>query len=186
MRRFMTALAGVTALSAASAANAAITLGATGTDPNSTFVVSPPDNVGIPETVAFRQQTDANGSYTSFFDFSNSQTGFYNFLLGTSTLGATVTFGKLLSDGGVTVLQTVTGTSNSLTLMTGTLAPNTTYRFSFNSNYPTGGGVTTGNASFYVAAGVPEPATWGLMLLGFGGMGMVLRRRRKAVLAQIA
>jgi len=27
---------------------------------------------------------------------------------------------------------------------------------------------------------VPEPATWGLMLLGFGGMGMALRRRRKA------
>jgi hypothetical protein len=26
---------------------------------------------------------------------------------------------------------------------------------------------------------VPEPATWGLMLLGFGGMGMALRRSRR-------
>jgi hypothetical protein len=26
---------------------------------------------------------------------------------------------------------------------------------------------------------VPEPATWALMLLGFGGMGMALRRRSK-------
>jgi hypothetical protein len=26
--------------------------------------------------------------------------------------------------------------------------------------------------------GVPEPATWGLMIAGFGGMGAVLRRRR--------
>ncbi|THD72156.1 MAG: PEP-CTERM sorting domain-containing protein [Phenylobacterium sp.] len=25
---------------------------------------------------------------------------------------------------------------------------------------------------------LPEPATWGLMLLGFGGLGAVLRRRR--------
>jgi hypothetical protein len=25
---------------------------------------------------------------------------------------------------------------------------------------------------------VPEPATWGLMIAGFGGMGAVLRRRR--------
>jgi len=29
-------------------------------------------------------------------------------------------------------------------------------------------------------AAVPEPATWGLMIVGFGGMGAVLRRRRQA------
>ena len=36
-----------------------------------------------------------------------------------------------------------------------------------------------------VAAGVPEPATWGLMIVGFGGMGAMLRsnRRRTAVMA---
>jgi len=34
--------------------------------------------------------------------------------------------------------------------------------------------------------GVPEPATWAMMLLGFGGIGMTMRRRRKEVLAQIA
>lgn len=35
---------------------------------------------------------------------------------------------------------------------------------------------------------VPEPATWGLMLLGFAGVGMALRRSRKrgAALMQIA
>jgi hypothetical protein len=34
---------------------------------------------------------------------------------------------------------------------------------------------------------VPEPATWAMMLLGFGAMGFAARRnRRKAVLAQIA
>jgi hypothetical protein len=38
------------------------------------------------------------------------------------------------------------------------------------------------------ARGVPEPATWGLMLLGFGGIGMALRRsrRRAGALMQIA
>jgi hypothetical protein len=36
-------------------------------------------------------------------------------------------------------------------------------------------------------APVPEPATWALMLLGFGGMGMALRRsRRRKTLMQIA
>jgi len=42
---------------------------------------------------------------------------------------------------------------------------------------------------FTSAAPVPEPATWALMLLGFGGMGMALRRGRKQtkqVLMQIA
>lgn len=30
--------------------------------------------------------------------------------------------------------------------------------------------------------GVPEPATWGMMLVGFGGLGAMMRRRRSAVL----
>jgi len=33
------------------------------------------------------------------------------------------------------------------------------------------------------AVGVPEPATWALMILGFGGAGMMLRRRRVAARA---
>jgi hypothetical protein len=30
--------------------------------------------------------------------------------------------------------------------------------------------------------GIPEPATWGLMLVGFGGLGAMMRRRRSAAL----
>ena len=37
--------------------------------------------------------------------------------------------------------------------------------------------------NFEVAAGVPEPATWAMMLVGFGGLGGLLRRRRTASLA---
>lgn len=33
----------------------------------------------------------------------------------------------------------------------------------------------------FVTTGVPEPATWALMILGFGGSGVALRRRRVAV-----
>lgn len=35
-------------------------------------------------------------------------------------------------------------------------------------------------------AAVPEPATWGLMLVGFAGVGMAMRRRRRPALAQVA
>jgi hypothetical protein len=38
----------------------------------------------------------------------------------------------------------------------------------------------------YIQAGVPEPATWAMMLLGFGGIGMAMRRRRVPALAQLA
>jgi len=35
-------------------------------------------------------------------------------------------------------------------------------------------------------AAVPEPATWGMMLLGFAGIGFAMRRRRHPALAQLA
>lgn len=34
--------------------------------------------------------------------------------------------------------------------------------------------------------GVPEPATWGLMVVGFGGLGAALRRRRSTLLTTAA
>lgn len=37
-----------------------------------------------------------------------------------------------------------------------------------------------------VRGAVPEPATWAMMLLGFGGMGVAMRRRRKPAMMQIA
>ena len=37
-----------------------------------------------------------------------------------------------------------------------------------------------GHQAFAFANGVPEPATWTMMILGFGAMGGVLRRRRQA------
>lgn len=43
------------------------------------------------------------------------------------------------------------------------------------------------NAAIYTPPrGVPEPATWAMMLLGFGGIGTAMRRRRNPALAQIA
>ncbi|MEK7549453.1 MAG: PEPxxWA-CTERM sorting domain-containing protein [Patescibacteria group bacterium] len=43
-------------------------------------------------------------------------------------------------------------------------------------------GFTNGDSSLYnfeATAAVPEPATWALMLLGFGGAGAMLRRRKQ-------
>lgn len=48
-----------------------------------------------------------------------------------------------------------------------------------------GNGSYGGNATFMPAA-VPEPATWAMMLLGFGAIGFSMRKRRRPTLAQIA
>jgi hypothetical protein len=36
-----------------------------------------------------------------------------------------------------------------------------------------------------VVAGVPEPAAWALMILGFGGTGAILRRRSRTMMAAL-
>lgn len=41
-------------------------------------------------------------------------------------------------------------------------------------------GIGITGIGFAPASAVPEPGTWAMMLLGFGGMGYTLRRRRKA------
>lgn len=46
-------------------------------------------------------------------------------------------------------------------------------------------GTSTGDLNLTVGA-VPEPATWAMMLLGFGGIGMTMRRRRRPLLSQVA
>jgi hypothetical protein len=47
----------------------------------------------------------------------------------------------------------------------------------------TGNVAATYTGGSLLKAGVPEPASWAMMLLGFGGVGAMLRRRRSQALA---
>ena len=49
----------------------------------------------------------------------------------------------------------------------------------------TGDGAFSGTLTFAATSAVPEPATWGMMLLGFGAVGFSVRRKR-VTLAQAA
>jgi hypothetical protein len=55
----------------------------------------------------------------------------------------------------------------------------TTQTLSFLSDGAPGGNLPPVALLDGVSLGVPEPAAWTLMLLGFGGLGAVLRRRRR-------
>ena len=46
------------------------------------------------------------------------------------------------------------------------------------TNTPTTDAFETAN--FSIMPAVPEPATWAMMLIGFGGMGLTMRRRRNS------
>lgn len=66
-------------------------------------------------------------------------------------------------------------------------ASGTTYSFALNNYFLNNPGVS--HITVYDSTGaVPEPATWGLMLLGFAGVGVAMRRKRKpnGALMQIA
>lgn len=112
------------------------------------------------------------------------------------TVGSSVTPFFTLSDGVTFALNDITSIDRSISDIlsftgTGTFGGTlggvdisaTPANFFFSTQ---GGNLTTFSASA-LAPAVPEPATWALMLLGFGGMGISMRRNRRCVaIAQIA
>ena len=187
MRKLVLGLIAATALTGASAANAALTVytsgGQSGTTAG-TLMVGAADNTTIPNKNAFDTFLDSAGSFTSYFEFSEDMNSIGSFSVTAAGLGATMTLDQVGPGGTITSLYSVVGSSNSLTLVTGLLTAGTTYRFTYSGTAGSGGSDFSGNSAFYPA--VPEPATWAMMLLGFAGIGMAMRRRSRPVLAQVA
>jgi hypothetical protein len=105
----------------------------------------------------------------SWTSLSGSGITFNSALTGTYYLG--VHFGNGVgSPGGTTLGDSTAFYSFNATNLAG-------INFSYNSS--------SGSNLYGGTPAVPEPATWALMLLGFGGIGVSMRRR-KPVLAQIA
>ncbi|HEY3951536.1 PEPxxWA-CTERM sorting domain-containing protein [Phenylobacterium sp.] len=64
------------------------------------------------------------------------------------------------------------------------LTTNDTYDVTLSlSGLPNGDTISVENVVKYGTGAIPEPASWALMLLGFGSAGALLRRRRQAVAA---
>ena len=133
--------------------------------------VRPP--VGRPNNFGAVQ---ANGSYTtSFFTPSNV----FSFVLGSldsyNTLVLTSADGTITTLNGSSIIGGLSATGNP----SGTV----TYRVTAGSLFSSATFLSNGNNSFEfdnLAAAVPEPAAWGMMILGFGLVGGVMRRRSAA------
>jgi len=128
----------------------------------------------------------AGQTYNIGFDYYAPQNGINNpfdatlgFSLGGSQIGSILTAGSPSGTPARTWL-------NFGTSFTATQSGPQNLALNFN-----GGGVTAADFAVdrvYLTAAVPEPATWALMLIGFGGMGIAMRRRRRtsAALPQMA
>ena len=76
--------------------------------------------------------------------------------------------------------QSGTGNVNPLvTVYTDRYVNSSSFSFPSTTNSFAGGAWLGANFDFGAAAAVPEPATWAMMLLGFGAIGVALRRPRQ-------
>jgi choice-of-anchor C domain-containing protein len=131
---------------------------------------------------------NANGSVSQTFDTLAGHSYVVNFFLAGNPDGGPAAKVAISSADGLqlqTNTFTVTGSDSRSSMgwqaytYNFTAATNST-TLSFASATGTAFGPALDNVS---VAGVPEPASWAMMLLGFGGMGAVLRRQRRPVAA---
>jgi hypothetical protein len=183
MRKLLLSAVGAMALAGmASAANAATTV--TGTIP-SPAVLTPP------ASATFGSVLSGSGSFSDSFTFTiagvDGNQYPTNAQLSTLLLNGSqdVHFTSITLDGMSVFTQTsVSPNPETWAILDPVLllSGNHTINVVGNLVGPTGSYSGTIN----VQAAVPEAKTWAMMMLGFGAMGVAMRRRRKPVLAQVA
>jgi hypothetical protein len=204
----MYGLAGVSALAMASAANATLVIGSPTTV---TTVATPNQDVGgFNVTFSYNDQHAAT-PFEELVTFVNNLSGFYGMGVQTTatidpntglpTVASDVDFsnafltlacptiGAPASCSGFAHIVDFANTNpgndvNETRSTSGLFLPAGSYTIHIAG---TRGTVSSfdGNLSFVAGTQLPEPATWALMILGFGAVGWQLRRRRP-ILAQAA
>lgn len=179
MRKFVYTLAGAAALASASVAGAASVV--TGPVPST---LTPPASALFGANVT-GGPTSINDTFT--FNIAGSS-GLTDAQVSTLLLNGTqnINFTSIMLDGTFAFSKTSTDPapetwallspvvlgigSHSINVMGNLIGPNGSYS----------GTINVQNVA------VPEAKTWAMMLLGFGAMGLAIRRRRRPALAQIA
>jgi len=178
MRKLALGLAGVTALTMASAANATITVDA------SSMVYSGPssNDGGVTTTIGYTEANLSKPTFHEWLEFTNTLDGLYSVTLSTSSLP--VNFTSAVRTNGITnyALSLVGNQGpNEFWGLDTTFIPAGQYTLNIYGNNSNTGSL---GGSITITEAVPEPATWAMMLIGFGAIGWQLRRRRSPVLAQ--
>jgi hypothetical protein len=186
MRKLFLGLLGATALTGASAANATAMV----TSPTTVSGLSGPVTVNNIYYLFGYDDTDTNSPFTETVSWMNDVGGVYgvNLITNSSTIDGPddvdITAAFLTGTGILNPINLLADPANTDLVesfsLTGLPLTAGTYTLTIEGTRSTAG-VFGGHVSFDA---VPEPATWALMLLGFGAVGWQLRRRRSQVFAQ--
>ena len=193
MRKLILGLMGATALTAASAANATLVL----TTPTSVTVSGPSTLDNVNYSFGY-SDSDTNSPFTETVTWMNDLAGSYGI-----TLSTVATTANGPTDVDITAaFVTGTGILNQLNLVANPFNTDLIENYALAGIPLTAGTYTLtvqgtrgdsgsfgGNVAFEAGhpGDVPEPATWAMMMLGFGAVGWQLRRRSSTLaLAQAA
>ena len=179
MPKLLLGVVGATALAVGSAAGAVVTVD------SSTTVVSGPTTVADTTTIGFTEASLSSPTFLETVVFTNTLAGLYSITLTTSSPDVDFTSAVLSGLGGPYNLVEIDddGTNEFWRLANPVTLGASTYTLSINGNNSGAGSL---GGSITIRQAVPEPATWAMMLLGFGAVGCAMRRRRNPVLAQLA
>jgi hypothetical protein len=184
MRRLLLAAAGAMTLAGmATTANAATTV--TGTIP-SPAVLTPPASASFGSVI-----TSGPGTFSDSFTFTIAGTDGNQYptdaQLSTLLLNGSqnINFTSITLDGMSVFTKTSTDPNpETWAILSPILLASGNHMINVAGNLIGPNGSYSGTIN--VQAAVPEAKTWAMMLLGFGAMGMAIRRRRRPVLAQLA
>ncbi len=169
MRKLFIGLVGAAALAMGSAASATITLD------TCSMSCTGPSTVGTTTTIGYSESGLTN-PFTETLSFTNSLAGLYTISLDTSDAAVNFT-SAWLSDGVNNYALSSAFDDGTFELWTrpSTLIGLGTYTLTIMGQTSDSGALA---GTVTIRNAVPEPGTWGLMLLGFGAIGWQLRRRR--------
>jgi PEP-CTERM motif len=148
-------------------------------------------------TIGFSGSNVSQPGFSEFFTFSTSVAGFLSAVISTTGGGPNspndVDFTRVFITGdGITGSQgdllAIAGSNdvNEFRALNDLFVSASSFRLTTEGTSSGQNGSYGGSVSFRPAGAVPEPATWAMMLIGFAGVGVAMRRRRPAMLRQAA
>lgn len=138
-------------------------------------------------TIGFSDGNLAGPTFNELLTFTTDVSGILNILVGTTTAADgdinDTDFSNIFLTGtgiaGQVALSGLVGEPNESRALNGFSVGQGTFTLNIQGSPGSQNGSLGGTVSFRSAAAVPEPATWAMMLLGFGAIGFSMRRRRQ-------